>query len=69
MKQFRILAVAISLIVSVAMLVGCGESETVTFPDENLEAAVRDALGKALQYIVLIHTGAWGWETLLHYFG
>ena len=45
MKRFRILAVTLSLLVLVAMPVGCGP-ETVTFPDENLEAAIRDALGK-----------------------
>ncbi len=47
MKRFRILAVTLSLLVFVAMLVGCAGSETVSlFPDKNLEAAVRDALGK-----------------------
>ena len=47
MKRFRILAVTLSLLVFVAMLVGCAGSETVSlFPDKNLEAAVRDALDK-----------------------
>ena len=47
MKRFRILALTLSLLVFVAMLVGCAGSETVSlFPDKNLEAAVRDALGK-----------------------
>ena len=47
MKRFRILAVTLSLLVFVAMLVGCAGPETITlFPDKNLEAAVRDALDK-----------------------
>ena len=46
MKRFRVLAVTISLLLLATMLVGCGGPKTVTFPDENLEAAIRDALGK-----------------------
>ena len=45
MKRFRILAVTLSLLVLVAMPVGCAEPESI-FPDGNLEAAIRDALGK-----------------------
>lgn len=45
MKRFRILAVTLSLLVLVAMSVGCGGPKSI-FPDKNLEAAVRDALGK-----------------------
>ncbi len=45
MKQFRILAVPISLLVLLAMLVGCAGPKSI-FPDENLETAIRDALGK-----------------------
>ncbi len=40
-----ILAVTLALVVLLTGLFGCGP-ETVTFPDENLEAAIRDALGK-----------------------
>ena len=39
------MAVTLSFVVLLTILVGCGP-ETVTFPDENLEAAIRDALGK-----------------------
>ena len=47
MKRFGILTLTLSLLVFVAMLVGCAGSETVSlFPDKNLEAAVRDALDK-----------------------
>jgi len=47
MERFRILAVTLSFLVLVAMLVGCAGPKTVgLFPDENLEAAIRDALGK-----------------------
>jgi len=45
MKRFRILAVTLSFLVLVAMPVGCAGPETI-FPDGNLEAAIRDALGK-----------------------
>ncbi len=45
MKWFRILVVTLSLLVLLVMLVGCARSESI-FPDENLEAAIRDALGK-----------------------
>ena len=45
MKRFRILAVTLSLLVLVAMPVGCAGPKTI-FPDGNLEAAIRDALGK-----------------------
>ncbi|GAI41344.1 unnamed protein product, partial [marine sediment metagenome] len=45
MRRLRILAVTLSFVVLLTILVGCGP-ETVTFPDENLEAAIRDALGK-----------------------
>ena len=45
MKRFRILAVTLSLLVLVAMPVGCTGPTTI-FPDGNLEAAIRDALGK-----------------------
>ncbi len=39
MKWFSVLAVTLSMILLVAMLVGCGGPKTVTFSDENLEAA------------------------------
>ncbi len=45
MKRFRILAVTLSFVVLLIMLVGCGP-KAATFPDENLEAAIRDALDK-----------------------
>jgi len=44
MKRF-IFAVTLSLLVLLVMLVGCARSESI-FPDENLEAAIRDALDK-----------------------
>ena len=44
-KQVMFLGVMLLLIVSLMLPVGCTK-ETVTFPDENLEAAIRDALGK-----------------------
>ena len=46
MKWFSILAATISFLVPVALLIGCGGPETVTFPDENLDTAIRAALGK-----------------------
>ena len=58
MKQSRILAVTFSFLLLATALVGCAEPpaptpaptptkpEIVTFPDSNLEAAIRDALGK-----------------------
>lgn len=46
-KQVMFLGVMLLLIVSLMLPVGCTK-ETVTFPDEKLEAAVRDALSKSL---------------------
>ena len=56
MQRFRRRAVALSFLVLVAMLAGCAGTttppptptgdEAVTFSDRNLEAAVRDVLGK-----------------------
>jgi len=45
-KQIKILAIPLSILVLITMSFGCAKAETVTFPDENLEAAIRDALGK-----------------------
>ena len=45
MKRF-ILVVSLSLLVLVAMSIGCAGPKTVTFPDENLEATIRDVLDK-----------------------
>jgi len=45
MKWFRILAVTLSLVVLLVMIVGCAGPKSI-FPDKNLEAAIRDALGK-----------------------
>jgi internalin A len=41
----RILAVTLSFVVLLTTFFGCGP-KGVTFPDENLEAAIRDVLGK-----------------------
>jgi len=57
MKRFKILAIALFSLLSVTTLAGCFQPSTpltstpaepveVTFPDKNLEAAVREALGK-----------------------
>lgn len=58
MQWFKGRAIALSLLVLVAMLAGCARPtdtkivptptghETVSFPDENLETAIRDALSK-----------------------
>lgn len=63
MKQFRILAVTFCLLLLATTLGGCAqppattpaptEPVTVTFPDKNLEAAIRDALGKSLDEDIL----------------
>ncbi len=45
MKWFKILTVVLSVLVIIAMSVGCGGTKSI-FPDKNLEAAIRDALGK-----------------------
>ena len=45
MKRVRILAATLSFLVLLAMLVGCAGPKSI-FPDKNLEAAIRDALGK-----------------------
>ena len=46
MKRAKILAITLSILVIIAMLISCGGPETVTFSDENLDAAIRDTLGK-----------------------
>ena len=57
MRQSQLFSAAISLVLLATMAVGCAEPsptptpvptelEAVTFPDENLEAAIRDALSK-----------------------
>ena len=45
MKWFRILAVTLAFAVLLTGLFGCG-TKTVTFPDANLEAAIRGAIYK-----------------------
>jgi Leucine-rich repeat (LRR) protein len=45
MRRFRILAVTLSFLVLLVMIVGCAGPKSI-FPDKNLEAAIRDALGK-----------------------
>ncbi len=45
MRRFRILAVTLSFLVLLVMIVGCAGPKSI-FPDKNLEAAVRDVLGK-----------------------
>jgi len=47
MRQSKLLTPVITLALLAAMVVGCGGGpKSVTFPDEILEAAIRDALGK-----------------------
>ncbi len=57
MRLSQLFSAAISLVLLATMAVGCAEPsptptpvptepEAVTFPDENLEVAIRDALGK-----------------------
>jgi Leucine-rich repeat (LRR) protein len=45
MKQLRIFARTLSLLILLVMLVGCSGPKSI-FPDKNLEAAIRDALDK-----------------------
>jgi Leucine-rich repeat (LRR) protein len=47
-KRFRILAVTLSFAVLLTTLFGCGPKTgtSVTFPDPNLEAAIREAINK-----------------------
>ncbi len=47
MKKYKILAITISLVVLLTMIASCTKSEGL-FPDKNLEAVVRDALGQLL---------------------
>ena len=46
MKWFIVLAVILSFAVLLTGLFGCGSKTTVTFPDPNLEAAIREAVDK-----------------------
>ncbi len=46
MRQSRLFTAVITIALLGAMVVGCGGPKSVTFPDENLETAIRDALGK-----------------------
>ncbi len=45
MKKRLLLGLAIMLLVSLGGVVGCGPA-TITFPDSNLEATIREAIGK-----------------------
>jgi Leucine-rich repeat (LRR) protein len=47
MKWLRILVVTLSILVLLIMFVSCAGPEGI-FPDKNLEAAIRDALGKSV---------------------
>jgi len=46
MRQSKLFTAVITLALLGVMVVGCAGPKAVTFPDENLEAAIRDALGK-----------------------
>ena len=46
MKKWLLIGLVIMLLVSLGGVVGCGPA-TVTFPDPNLEAVIREAIGKA----------------------
>ena len=55
MRRLRFLNVTIIFILLLIGVAGCTsqESELVTFPDKNLDAAIRDALGKSLDEEIL----------------
>lgn len=67
MKRFKIPVAILSFIILLSALFGCG-TEANLFPDDNLEAAIRDAINKPQDSIntsdieALTAFEAWGYD-------